>query len=97
MHTFTLPVLLAESSPDPLSPFFLSIIMQILCKNEPALTLYCTGNKCFSKSNIMRGNTLHGSGMMAIHTFMGDTTAVNQCYRDLTAIRLAHPAHHAVK
>ena len=46
--------------------------------------------------NMMGGNTVHGSGMMAMHTYMGDTSAVNQCYRNLNTIRLAHSAHHPV-
>ena len=44
--------------------------------------------------NMMGGNTMHGSGMMATHTLMGDTAIVNQCYRNLNTIRLAHSAHH---
>ena len=47
--------------------------------------------------NMMGGGTMHGSGMMATHTFMGDTATVNQCYRELNAIKHAHPAHHPVK
>ena len=47
--------------------------------------------------NMMGGGTMHGSGMMATHTFMGDTATVNQCYRDLNLIKQAHPAHHPVK
>ena len=46
--------------------------------------------------NMMGGNTMHGSGMMANHTFMGDTAIVNQCYRNLNSIRLTHSAHHPV-
>jgi len=48
--------------------------------------------------NMMGGNTMmHGSGMMATHNYMsGDTTAVNQCYRNLNAIRLSHSVHHPV-
>lgn len=42
------------------------------------------------------GNAVHGSGMMGTHAFMGDTTKVNQCYRDLKMIRQAHIAHHPV-
>jgi len=47
--------------------------------------------------NMMGGNTMHGSGMMATHTYMGDTAIVNQCYRNLNSMRIAHPAHHPVK
>ena len=47
--------------------------------------------------NMMGGNTMHGSGMMATHTFMGDTARVNQCNRDLNTIRQAHLSHHPVK
>jgi hypothetical protein len=46
--------------------------------------------------NMMGGNTMHGSGMMGTHTYMGDTAIVNQCYRNLNTIRLAHSAHHPV-
>jgi hypothetical protein len=46
--------------------------------------------------NMMGENTMHGSGMMATHTFMGDTSLVNQCFRNLSAIRLTHSAHHPV-
>jgi len=44
--------------------------------------------------NMMGGNTMHGSSMMAIHTFMGDTAKVNQCYRNLLNIRTGHTNHH---
>jgi hypothetical protein len=47
--------------------------------------------------NMMGGNTMHGSGMMATHTYMGDTAIVNQCYRNLNTMRLGHSAHHPVK
>jgi len=47
--------------------------------------------------NMMGGNTMHGSGMMATHTYMGDTSVVNQCYRNLNTMRLGHSAHHPVK
>jgi hypothetical protein len=47
--------------------------------------------------NMMGGNTLHGSGMMATHTYMGDTAIVNQCYRNLNTMRLGHSAHHPIK
>jgi hypothetical protein len=47
--------------------------------------------------NMMGGDTIHGSGMMMRHFFMGDTTAVNQCLRDLNMIRQAHPGHHPIK
>lgn len=43
------------------------------------------------------GNTIHGSGMMGTHTFMGDTAKVNVYNRDLTAIRLSHSTHHPVR
>jgi len=46
--------------------------------------------------NMMGGNTMHGSGMMANHKYMGDTAIVNQCYRNLNTIRLAHSVHHPV-
>jgi hypothetical protein len=46
--------------------------------------------------NMMGGNTMHGSGMMATHTYMGDTAIVNQCYRNLNTIRLGHAAHHPI-
>ena len=42
------------------------------------------------------GNAVHGSGMMGTHAYMGDTTKVNQCYRDLKMIRQAHTAHHPI-
>lgn len=44
--------------------------------------------------NMMGGNTVHGSGMMAMHTYMGDTSAVNQYYRNLNILRLGHASHH---
>lgn len=47
--------------------------------------------------NMMGGNTMHGSGMMATHTYMGDTAVVNQYYRNLNNMRLDHSAHHPVK
>lgn len=47
--------------------------------------------------NMMGGNTMHGSGMMATHTYMGDTSVVNQCYRNLNTMRIGHSAHHPVK
>ena len=43
------------------------------------------------------GNTIHGSGMMGTHTFMGDTAKVNQYNRDLNTIRQLHTAHHPVR
>lgn len=46
---------------------------------------------------MMGDDTMHGSGMMAMHSFMGDTARVNQTYRELIAIRQAHPSHHPVK
>lgn len=42
------------------------------------------------------GNAVHGSGMMGTHAYMGDTTKVNQCYRDLNMIRQTHNTHHPV-
>ena len=45
----------------------------------------------------MMGGTIHGSGMMMTHVFMGDTTTINQYYRELNAIKQAHPSHHPVK
>lgn len=47
--------------------------------------------------NMMGGNTMHGSGMMATHTYMGDTALMNQSYRNLNTMRLGHSAHHPVK
>jgi hypothetical protein len=47
--------------------------------------------------NMMGGNTMHGSGMMATHTYMGDTAIMNQSYRSLNTMRLGHSAHHPVK
>lgn len=47
--------------------------------------------------NMMGGGMMHGDGMMATHTFMGDTTTVNQCYRSLTSMEQMHPAHHPVE
>jgi hypothetical protein len=47
--------------------------------------------------NMMGGNTMHGSGMMATHTYMGDTAIVNQCYRNLNTMHQLHAAHHPVK
>lgn len=47
--------------------------------------------------NMMGGGMMHGTDMMATHTFMGDTSMVNQYYRDLMMIRQSHPAHHPVK
>ncbi len=47
--------------------------------------------------NMMGGNTMHGSGMMTTHTYMGDTTVVNQYYRNLNTMRIGHSAHHPVK
>jgi hypothetical protein len=47
--------------------------------------------------NMMGGNTMHGSGMMATHTYMGDTAIVSQCYRNLNTMRLGHSAHHPIK
>ena len=47
--------------------------------------------------NMMGGNTMHGSGMMATHTYMGDTAIVNQCYRNLNTMRQGHSAHHPIK
>jgi hypothetical protein len=47
--------------------------------------------------NMMGGNTMHGSGMMATHTYTGDTAIVNQCYRNLNTMRLGHSAHHPIK
>jgi hypothetical protein len=47
--------------------------------------------------NMMGGNSMmHGSGMMATHSFMGDTAIVNVCYRNLNTIRLTHSAHHPI-
>ena len=47
--------------------------------------------------NMMGGNTMHGSGMMATHTYMGDTSVMNQNYRNLNTMRSGHYAHHPVK
>ncbi len=47
--------------------------------------------------NMMGGGMMHGSDMMETHTFMGDTSLVNQYYRELNMIRQAHPAHHPVE
>jgi hypothetical protein len=47
--------------------------------------------------NMMGGNTMHGSGMMATHTYMGDTAIVNQSYRNLNTMRQGHSAHHPIK
>lgn len=47
--------------------------------------------------NMMGGNSMHGSGMMTNHAYMGDTALVNQYYRNLTAMRQAHTAHHPIK
>lgn len=47
--------------------------------------------------NMMGGGMMHGGDMMETHTFMGDTSMVNQYYRELNMIRQAHPAHHPVK
>lgn len=46
--------------------------------------------------NMMGGNTMHGNNMMGSHTFMGDTSTINQYFRDLNLTREAHPAHHPV-
>ncbi len=46
--------------------------------------------------NMMGGNTMHGSGMMATHTYMGDTAMVNQYHRNLNTLKLGHSAHHPV-
>ena len=48
-------------------------------------------------NNMMGGNTTHGSGMMATHTYMGDTAIVNQCYRNSNTMRQGHYAHHPIK
>jgi hypothetical protein len=48
-------------------------------------------------NNMMGGNTKHGIGMMATHTYMGDTAMMNQSYRNLNTMRLGHSAHHPVK
>ena len=37
--------------------------------------------------NMMGGGMMHGSDMMETHTFMGDTSLVNQYYRELNMIR----------
>jgi len=47
--------------------------------------------------NMMGGNTMHGSGMMATHIYMGDTSIVNQCYRNLNLMRSGHSMHHPIK
>jgi len=47
--------------------------------------------------NMMGGNTMHGSSMMGTHTYMGDTTMMNQSYRNLNTMRQAHSGHHPVK
>ena len=46
---------------------------------------------------MMGGNTMHGSGMMATHTYIGDTAIVNQCYRNLNTMHLGHSPHHPIK
>lgn len=46
--------------------------------------------------NMMGGNTMHGNSMMGSHTFTGDTSIVNQYYRDLNLMRDAHASHHPV-
>lgn len=46
--------------------------------------------------NILGGNTMHSNNMMASHTYMGETSTINQYFRDLNFIREAHPAHHPV-
>ncbi len=47
--------------------------------------------------SMIGGNTMHGSGMMATHTFIGDTAIVNQCFRNLNTIHQAHSTHHPIK
>jgi len=37
--------------------------------------------------NMMGGNTMHGSGMMATHTYMGDTAMMNKKNRELKTIQ----------
>lgn len=45
-------------------------------------------------SNMMGGNSIHGSGMMTTHTHLADTAVINQYNRNLTSIRQSHPNHH---
>lgn len=45
-------------------------------------------------SNMLGGNSIHGSGMMSTHTHLADTAMINQYYRDLTSIRQSHANHH---
>lgn len=45
-------------------------------------------------SNMMGGNSIHGSGMMSTHTHLADTAIINQYNRDLTSIRQSHANHH---
>ncbi len=47
--------------------------------------------------NTAGGNNMHGIGMMGTHTFMGDSATVNQCYRNFSAMRQFHTAHHPVR
>jgi hypothetical protein len=72
--------------------------------NDSLFTLhyltYCKdmmdGDNMMGGNMMGSGNTMHGSGMMATHTFIGDTAKVNQCNRDLNTIRIGHTAHHPV-
>lgn len=45
-------------------------------------------------SNMMGGNSNHGSGMMTSHTHLADTAKINQYNRDLISIRQSHAHHH---
>ncbi len=45
-------------------------------------------------SNMMGGNSTHGSGMMTTHTHLADTAMINQYNRDLISIRQSHANHH---
>ncbi len=45
-------------------------------------------------SNMIGGNSMHGSGMMTTHTHFADTAIINQYNRDLISIRQSHSNHH---
>jgi len=47
--------------------------------------------------NMMGGNAMHGSTMMGTHTYMGDTSLMNQNYRMMGQIRTNHATHHPKK
>jgi len=56
------------------------------------------GNNMMNGNSMMAGgNAVHGTGMMANHSTMGDTAKVNQYSRDLNTIRQAHISYHPVK